>query len=148
MDATRTAVPADFLEGIQIAATAPIDTPKDPSMKQYYAVLDKYGAGSVDKSRITGVSMFQGVSGLSVATQKLKGDATPAAIAAAAKAMPWSVLPGTGGIHIRCNGKANPAQPSVCATGTLAADPQRRGEGNEVHEGRRRPDPRLTHHHR
>ncbi len=43
-DATRTAVPADFLKGIKISATSPIDTPKDPSIQQYYAVLDKFGA--------------------------------------------------------------------------------------------------------
>jgi branched-chain amino acid transport system substrate-binding protein len=120
-DATRTAVPADFLEGIQIAATAPIDDPKDPSMKQYYAVLDKYGASSVDKSRITGVSMFQAVGGLDVATEKLKGEATPQSLIAAARSMPWSVVPGTGGLHARCNGKANPAQPAVCMTASLAA---------------------------
>jgi branched-chain amino acid transport system substrate-binding protein len=120
-DATRTAVPADFLEGIRISATAPIDNPKDPSIKQYYAVLDKYGASSVDKSRITGLSMFQGVTGLDVATQKLKGEVTPQTVSAAAKAMPWSVVPGTGGLHARCNGKANPAQPAVCMTASLAA---------------------------
>ena len=43
-DATRTAVPADFLEGIKITASSPVDNPKDPSIKQYYAVLDKFGA--------------------------------------------------------------------------------------------------------
>jgi branched-chain amino acid transport system substrate-binding protein len=120
-DATRTAVPADFLEGIQISATAPIDTPKDPSIKQYNAVLDKYGASSVDKSRITGYSIFQGVLGLDIATEKLKGEATPQSIIAAAKAMPWTVLPGTGGLHARCSGKASPEQPSVCMTASLLA---------------------------
>jgi branched-chain amino acid transport system substrate-binding protein len=119
-DSTRTAVPADFLEGIQISATAPVDNPKDPSIKQYYAVLDKFGASSVDKSRTTGFSIFQGVMGLDIATEKLKGEATPQAIIAAAKAMPWSVLPGTGGLHARCNGKANPEQPAVCMTGSLS----------------------------
>src|SRR3954452_5858361 len=57
-DATRTAVPADFLEGISISATSPIQNPKDPSMKQYYAVLDKFGASSVDKSNIGGAAMY------------------------------------------------------------------------------------------
>ena len=73
-DATRTAVPADFLEGIKITASSPVDNPKDPSIKQYYAVLDKFGASDVDKSRQTGLSMFQGITGLNVATQNLKGD--------------------------------------------------------------------------
>jgi branched-chain amino acid transport system substrate-binding protein len=120
-DATRTAVPADFLDGTQIQSTAPIDTPKDPSIKQYYAVLDKFGASDVDKSRITGINMFQGLAGLNLATQKLKGEATPDSIIAAAKAMPWSEVPGTGGLHAQCGGKVQTANPAVCMPGTLAA---------------------------
>lgn len=120
-DATRTAVPADFLDGIQIQSTAPIDNPKDPSIKQYYAVLDKFGASDVDKSRITGINMFQGVAGLDIATQNLKGQVTPASIIAAARAMPWTVVPGTGGLHAVCNGKVQTANPAVCMPGTLAA---------------------------
>jgi hypothetical protein len=120
-DATRTAVPADFLQGIQVAATAPIDDPKDPSMKQYKAVLAKYGASSVDTSRITGVSMFQGVLGLNIATQNLKGDATPQSIIAAAKAMPWTELPATGGLHAQCGVPVQPLYPAACVPGTLLA---------------------------
>ena len=120
-DATRTGVPSDFLDGIQIAATAPIDNPKDPSMKQYYAVLDKFGASSVDKSRITGVSMFQGITGLNIATQNLKGEATPQTIIAAAKAMPWTEVPATGGLHAQCGATIQPANPAVCMPGSLAA---------------------------
>jgi branched-chain amino acid transport system substrate-binding protein len=120
-DATRTAVPAEFLKGIKISASSPVDTPKDPSIKQYYAVLDKFGASDVDKSRQTGLSMFEGITGLDVATQDLKGDVTPASIIAAAKAMPWSVLPGGGGYHVRCNGKADPTVPATCTAATLLA---------------------------
>ena len=120
-DATRTAVPADFLDGIQIQSTAPIDDPKDPSIKQYYAVLDKFGASDVDKSRITGINMFQGVAGLDIATQTLKGEVTPESIKAAARAMPWTVVPGTGGLHAICNGKVQAANPAVCMPGTLVA---------------------------
>jgi branched-chain amino acid transport system substrate-binding protein len=120
-DATRTSVPADFLKGIRIAASAPLDDPKDPTIKQYYAVLNKYGAGDVDKSSIGGISMFNVLAGFDVATEGVKGDVTPAAIIAAAKAMPWSVLPGTGGLHFRCNGKADPAQPATCANNVLIA---------------------------
>ena len=130
-DATRTAVPADFLEGMQITATAPLDTPKDPSMKQYYAVLDKYGASDVDKTRTTGVAMFQGMAGLGVATQNLKGEPTAGSISAAAKAMPWSVLPGTGGVHVRCSGQADPAQPAVCGRGSLVATLNAEGKASK-----------------
>ena len=120
-DATRTSVPADFLKGISIGATSPIGDPKDASIKQYYAVLDKYGASSVDKSNIGGVAMFMALAGFDAATASLKGDPTPAAIAAATKGMGWSVLPGSGGLHFRCNGKADATQPAVCSNGINAA---------------------------
>jgi len=119
--ATRTSVPADFLKGMKISATAPMDTPKDPSMKQYYAVLAKYGASNVDKSNIAGTAMFTALAGFRAATQTLKGNVTPASVSAAAKAMPWSVLPGTSGLHFRCNGKADAGQPATCSNNTLAA---------------------------
>jgi branched-chain amino acid transport system substrate-binding protein len=130
-DATRTAVPADFLKGIKVAASSPVDTPKDPSIQQYYAVLDKFGASDVDKSRQTGLSMFQGITSVGVATQNLKGAATPASVIAAAKAMPWSVLPGAGGIHIRCNGKADPSAPATCTAATLVATLDAQGKATK-----------------
>ncbi len=145
-DATRTAVPAEFLKGIKISATSPIDTPKDPSIQQYYAVLDKFGGSDVDKTRATGVTLFQGIVGLDIATAGLKGDATPATITAAAKAMPWSVLPASGGLHFRCNGKAAAAEPATCTNAilwprsTLQGNPRR-----SLHQGpQRHPDPVLT----
>ena len=90
-------------------------------MKQYYAVLDKFGASSVDKSRITGVSMFQGITGLNIATQNLKGEATPQSIIAAAKSMPWTEVPATGGLHAQCGATIQPTNPAVCMPGSLAA---------------------------
>jgi hypothetical protein len=65
--------------------------------------------------------MFEGITGLNVATQNLKGAATPASIIAAAKAMPWSILPGSGGYHVRCNGKADASAPATCTAATLLA---------------------------
>jgi branched-chain amino acid transport system substrate-binding protein len=120
-DATRTAVPADFLNGMKISAFVPVDNPKDPSMKQYAAVLDKFGATGVDKTLTVGQSMFQGLAGTNVALAGLKGEATPATITATAKAMPWSVLPASGGLHFRCNGKAAPAEPATCSNAILLA---------------------------
>ncbi len=35
--------------------------------------------------------------------------------------MPWSLLPGTGGLHFRCNGKADATKPAVCSNATNAA---------------------------
>jgi branched-chain amino acid transport system substrate-binding protein len=120
-DATRTSVPADFLEGISISATSPIQNPKDPSMKQYYAVLDKFGASSVDKSNIGGAAMYMAVAGFAAANKGLKGDPTSTALSDATKKMEWTVLPGSGGLHFRCNSKADPTQPAVCSNGTLVA---------------------------
>jgi len=127
-DATRTSVPADFLEGISISATSPIQNPKDPSMKQYYAVLDKFGASSVDKSNIGGAAMYMAVAGFAAANKGLKGDPTSAALSEATKKMDWTVLPGSGGLHFRCNSKADPTQPAVCSNGTLVA--QLNSQGN------------------
>lgn len=90
-------------------------------MKQYYAVLKKYRATGVDLSSIGGVAMFTALGGFDVANEAVKGEVTPASLIAATKAMPLSVLPGTGGLHFRCNGKADPAQPAVCSNGTNAA---------------------------
>ena len=128
-NATRTAVPATFLKGMKIAATNPIDNPKDPSMKQYYAVTKKYGASNIDKSDGGGAAMFTSMAGFAVANQALKGKATPATIIATTKAMPWSVLPGTGGLHFRCNGKADPTQPATCSNNTLQTTLNAKGKG-------------------
>lgn len=127
-DATRTAVPADFLKGVEISASAPIGDPKNPSTKLYRAVLKKGGAGDVDTTQAAGLSMFIVLSGLSVATQDLDGEPSPASIVAAAKSMPWSELPGTGGTHFRCGGMADPNQPAVCTNATLAATLNGKGE--------------------
>jgi branched-chain amino acid transport system substrate-binding protein len=120
-DATRTAVPADFLEGIQISATAPVDNPKDPSIKQYYAVLDKYGASDVDRSNTVGMAMFNTMGAFGAALKGLKGDVTSASVLSTIKGMDWTVVPGTGGLHFRCSGKADPTQPAVCSNATNAA---------------------------
>ena len=120
-DATRTAVPPESLKGMQISSFAPIGNPKDPSMKQYYAVLDKYGAGDVDRSNTVGMAMFNIMSAFGVAMDALRGDVTPASVIATAKSMPWSVVPGSGGLHFRCSGKSDPSQPAVCTSATNAA---------------------------
>jgi branched-chain amino acid transport system substrate-binding protein len=65
--------------------------------------------------------MFNALSGFGIATHGLNGDVTPQSIITATKAMPWSVLPGSGGTHIRCNGKADTNQPAVCTNALLAA---------------------------
>jgi len=120
-DATRTAVPGDFLKSMQISSFAPLTNTKDPSIKQYNAILDKYGAEDVDRTNTVGAAMFNAMAAFGVAVKGMKGDVTPASVISTIKSMPWSVVPGTGGLHFRCNGKADPTQPSVCSNATNAA---------------------------
>jgi len=120
-DATRTAVPGEFLKGMQVSSFAPLTDPKDPSIKQYNAILDKYGADDVDRTNTVGAAMFNAMASFGVAMKGIKGDVTPASVISTIKSMPWSVVPGTGGLHFRCNGKADPTQPAVCSNATNAA---------------------------
>ena len=65
--------------------------------------------------------MFNAMGAFGVALKGHKGDVTPASVLSTIKSMPWSVVPGTGGLHFRCNGKADPTQPAVCSNATNAA---------------------------
>ncbi|MFI5040568.1 MAG: ABC transporter substrate-binding protein [Acidimicrobiales bacterium] len=120
-DATRKAVPADFLKGMQIGATTPFPEKSDPSVEQYFAVIDKYGAADVDHSSAGGIVAFTTIASLAIAVKDLKGDVTPATVAAAIKAMQQSVMPGTGGQHFRCNGKADSYGAAICSHSLLSA---------------------------
>jgi branched-chain amino acid transport system substrate-binding protein len=130
-NATRQAVPASFLKGIQVGATSPVDNPKDPSVKQYYAVTKKFGAADIDRTVAGGFAMFTSLGGFAVANAALKGDVTPKTLIATTKAMPWSVLPGTGGLHFRCNGKADPTQPAACSNNALLTSLNAQGKGTK-----------------
>ena len=46
-------------------------------------------------------------------------EVTADAITKAAKSMPWTEQPGSGGRHMQCNGKADPEQPAICQNGLL-----------------------------
>jgi branched-chain amino acid transport system substrate-binding protein len=128
-DATRTAVPASYLKGMKIAATNPVDNTKDRSMKQYLAVIKKFGAANINKSDAGGLAIYTSMAGFAVANKALTGKATPTTLIATTKAMPWSVLPGTGGLHFRCNGKADPSQPATCSNNTLQTTLNAKGKG-------------------
>jgi branched-chain amino acid transport system substrate-binding protein len=119
-DAMRKAVPSDVLEGIVVAATAPIGK-DEPSMQQYAAVLDKYGASSVALDAATPLQVYSSLAGLSIGTKDLKGEVTPASVIRAMRAMPNEVLPGTGERHYRCNGKASRTDFAVCTVSFLSA---------------------------
>jgi branched-chain amino acid transport system substrate-binding protein len=106
-------------------------------------VLDKFGASSVDKSNIGGVAMFMALAGFDAATATLKGDPTPAAIAAATKGMGWTVLPGTGGLHFRCNGKASSFSPAVCSVGTVVTSLDAAGKPTKYTMENNKPIPLM-----
>lgn len=120
-DATKQAVPGDFLKGISIGATTPFPDKTDASIQQYFAVIDNYGAAGVDHSDSNGITTFSTVAALQAAVAGLQGDVTPASVAAAIKGMKETVIPGTGGLTFRCNGKADLVNgPAVCSHSLLA----------------------------
>jgi branched-chain amino acid transport system substrate-binding protein len=128
-DAARDALPADVLEGMVIAATAPLGDDEDPSMQLYNVVLDTYGASEVRRDSATPLSIYSSIAALSLGTQGLEGEVTPQSIIAALRAMENEVLPGTGGRLFRCNGEAAPA-PASCMGSALSATLD--AEGNAV----------------
>jgi branched-chain amino acid transport system substrate-binding protein len=116
-DSTRQSVPADFLEGMVVSATAPVGA-ENPSTELYEAVVDTYG-GDIDTSRSTGMNMFITVSGFVTALDGISGDVTPATVTSTIKGMDETELLGSGGLTFRCNGEAVPGTPAVCTTGAL-----------------------------
>lgn len=127
-DATRTALPNGELKGIQISSYSPLTDTKNPAIKQYNAVLDTYGAKDVDRTNVVGMAMFNAFGAFAVAAHGVKGDVTPASVDAAIRSMTQSVAPGSGGLTFRCNGKVDPAEPSVCSYATHAAVLDAKGE--------------------
>ncbi|WP_420497635.1 ABC transporter substrate-binding protein [Parafrankia soli] len=116
-DATREAVPGDFLEGMTITATAPIGS-DDPAIRLFNAVVETYGK-DIDVTEAGAAAMYLTVSAFHSALEGITGDITPATVTAKIKAMPEKDLPGATGLRFRCNGKAYPASPSECSRGGL-----------------------------
>jgi ABC-type branched-subunit amino acid transport system substrate-binding protein len=111
-DATRQAFPGGYLKGVNVALTGPIG---DGAATQLYrAVVAKFGGGKIDVTKEGGSSMFSLFAGIQASLAGLKGDVTAASVIAALHSMPDTELPGGGGIHIKCDGKAVPAMPAAC----------------------------------
>jgi branched-chain amino acid transport system substrate-binding protein len=125
-DATRQAVPADFLEGMILSASSPVGV-ESPSMDLYQAVVDTYGS-DIDTSRSTGMNMFITLAGFHASLQDISGDITPETVTAAIKAMPETELPGGGGLTFRCDGEQAPGTPAVCTRGSLVTTLDENGE--------------------
>jgi branched-chain amino acid transport system substrate-binding protein len=118
---TRQAIPAEQLKGVRVVTQMPLNVKDDPSTRLYFSVLDKYGDASVDRLAQQGIFMFIGLAGLDAATAGLTGEVNPASIIAAARAMPFTELPGSGGRHFRCNKKADKDLAAVCSNAVLSA---------------------------
>ena len=120
-DTMREAVPSTVLDGMLLAASDTLGDASHPSTQLYKAVLDKYAAGRVPPEQSSGVAMFASFTSLALSAKGLTGDVTPASIITAARSMDNEVLPGSGGRHFRCNGKASETGPSVCSASGLTA---------------------------
>ncbi|WP_018635165.1 ABC transporter substrate-binding protein [Parafrankia elaeagni] len=125
-DATREAVPGDFLEGMTITATAPIGS-DDPAIRVFNAVVDTYDK-DIDVTEAGAAAMFITFSAFHTALEDLTGEITPATVTAAIKGMPEKDLPGATGLRFRCNGKAYPATPAECSRGGLLTTLDAKGE--------------------
>lgn len=112
-DATRTAIPGDYLEGMVVSSPAPVGV-EDESTELYRTVLETFGAGDVDTTRISGVGTFLVFTGLDVGLDGLDGDITPESVIDTMKSMEEADLPGGGGLTIQCGGSAVPDSPAVC----------------------------------
>ena len=117
---TVEAVGADYVEGIRVVGQTPIGDLDDPSTQLYKTVMETW-APDEDPLNPNGGFVFLAMTGLDTATQELEGEVTSESIIEAAKSMEWLEQPGSGGRHIRCNGKADETQPAVCSNAVLYA---------------------------
>lgn len=120
-DALRKAIPGNRLQGISVAAIAPQGDNSDASMRQYEAVLAKYATTHVDPNDAVPLMVYSSFGALSVAAKHLQGAVTPSSVINAFRTMPSSVLPGAGGRHFQCNGKASATEAAVCSVSVFAA---------------------------
>ncbi|CAI7975299.1 ABC-type branched-chain amino acid transport systems periplasmic component-like protein [Frankia sp. Hr75.2] len=125
-DATREAVPGDFLEGMTVTATAPLGS-DDPAVRLFEAVMKTYGK-DIDTTEAGAAGMYLTVSALHSALEGITGDLTPATVTAKIKAMPEKDLPGATGLRFRCNGKAYPTLPAECSRGGLITTLDEKGQ--------------------
>lgn len=128
-DATRKAVSPDMLDGMVVAALAPVGG-TDPSSLLYTAAMETYGH-DVDVNSTGGPGMFIALAGLQTALEGISGDITPETVLAIIKAMPEKELPGAAGLKFRCNGKAHPESPASCVRGGLSTTLDDQGQPTE-----------------
>ena len=126
-DATRKAVPASVLNGINMSATSPVGDPNDPGLQLYQQKIAPQVSGQADPGSAAEL-MFISVMAFHVAMQGVTGDVTPQTVVTTIKGMPSQLLPGGGGVHFRCNGKAVAAYPALCVRGGLVTQLNDKGQ--------------------
>ena len=120
-DAMRKAVPGSVVKGVRFGAEAPfgdMSRPLDAAVRGHPRQV-REGQGA--RRRPAGAHSVPARRGNRRRRKKLQGDATAASVIAAIKSMKNTVLPASGGRVFRCNGKASPAGPAVCAVSTITA---------------------------
>ncbi len=126
-DATRKAVPGDYLKGMRISSGTPTGDAANPSVQLYETVMKAYGK-SIDLSRGIGASVFISFSTMNLGLGSMTGTVSPTTIISTMKALKWQELPGSGGLHFRCNGKAEPDNAAVCVPGILVSALDEKGQ--------------------
>jgi branched-chain amino acid transport system substrate-binding protein len=117
-DSTRKAVPGSVLEGINMSASAPVGDPNDPGLAIYDKEIAPKVKGQVNQGANAQL-MFISVMAFHSALEGITGDVTPENVIKTFHSMKSKLLPGGGGIHFRCNGKAVPESPAICVRGGL-----------------------------
>ncbi|MCU1485572.1 MAG: hypothetical protein JWN67_2318 [Actinomycetia bacterium] len=126
-DSTRKAVAGSVLKGINMSASAPVGDPNDPGLAIYDKEIAPKVAGQVNQGANAQL-MFISVMAFHSALQGITGDVTQENVIKTFHSMKAKLLPGGGGIHFRCNGKAVPGSPAICVRGGLVTKLDDKGQ--------------------
>jgi branched-chain amino acid transport system substrate-binding protein len=116
------------LKGVVMGTPSPLGDGSDPGLRQFQAIVDTYAKAQVDTANALSLNTYITMMSFREALDGLHGDVTPATIISTIKAMPEKPIPGGGGLRYRCNGKANPLAPGVCARGSLRTTLDAKGQ--------------------
>lgn len=120
-DATREALPAEQLEGIELTATIALGDDEDSAYQLYEAVMATYGEDVDDVENALSMQAYTVMASLATAMDGVEGDITIETVTEAIKAMPESEYPGAGDLTFQCGGEVFPEQPAVCTNQSLRA---------------------------
>jgi branched-chain amino acid transport system substrate-binding protein len=126
-DSTRKAVPGSVLDGINMSASAPVGDTSDPGLAIFEKEIAPKVKGKVNQGAAAEL-MFISVMAFHSAMEDIAGDVTQQSVVEAFHSMKSKVLPGGGGVHFRCNGKAVPDSPAICVRGGLVTKLDAKGQ--------------------